>query len=219
MPTRLTSHGFVGVCNNRQRRSYCPPHAVNAQSFRSSFPSSTYTMLSNTQRTRLSISLSGSNNIGKTTLLNLIPRSWPITTTGPIHDYDDPLASMVMKSPNDTFKGWWLGSSTSRVCESDEGLVKMLARSCTARHAAATLYEEGTNIRQVVANGVTVNLPGSLLDCSSIMFEAVCSARIATVRSIPLPEAEHLVQSILLDSNASFPSETISIVQIGRAHV
>ena len=160
--------------------------------------------------TRLSISLSGPDNIGKTTLINLIPRSWPITIIGPIHEYNDSLASMV-NSQDDTFKGWWFGNS-NRMPESDEGFVKMMAQSCTARHAAATLCEEGTTMGQVDANGVPVNLPGSLLDRSSIMFEAVCSARIATVRCLPLDEAERRVQSILADIHTFFPSETISIV-------
>ena len=96
--------------------------------------------------------------------------------------------------------------------ESDEEFVQMMVRSCSARHEAATLCEEGTTIRQVNANGVPVNLPGSLLDCPSIMFEAVCSARIPTLRSIPLDEDEHRVQSILQGVKTFFPCETISIV-------
>ena len=83
-----------------------------------------------------------------------------------------------------------------------------LFRACAARSAAVGFASLPTKI--INHSGIPVAIPGSILDRSAIMFEAVCAARIALVNSIPIEEAERRVASIL--AGRQFPRDTISII-------
>jgi hypothetical protein len=63
-----------------------------------------------------------------------------------------------------------------------------------------------------MVGGRALSLPGSALDRSSIMFEAVCVARIAARNSVDLLEAEQRLGSILAHMGKTFPAEDICLL-------
>lgn len=163
---------------------------------------------------RFTISLSGPDNIGKSTLLALFPRGWPVEHVGGIHHFDARFSTLMKGDgffgigwPADAEQGQFRAGLPHPKVEgaaSDEEFVQTVVRACIARHTAVQATHDKANS--------TASFPGAALDRSGLMFEAVCAARIALVNHIPLSEAETRVTAILKKLGLAFPSETVRII-------
>lgn len=157
---------------------------------------------------RLTVSLSGADEVGSTTLLSLFPRDWPLTLTGGIDRYSEDVRRMLLDRT-------WFGADSDTclgegACD-DKTFVLNLARACHQRLAAFGDTIDGCSDKLQVMGKPTAT-PGLALDRSGQMFKAVCIARIMTLRGLALPDAAAKVESILRAAHASFPTETIAIL-------
>lgn len=135
------------------------------------------------------ISISGPDDIGRATLLKLIPKSWKFDLAKPLHHFQSKLG-VLTESTREARDAWWFPSSqsTTNFDGSDVDIVQTLYRACQNRH-----------------NSVSTGL----FDRSGIMIEALSAARVATAGALSLEGAQLRVRTIL--SGFDFPHETTSI--------
>ena len=136
----------------------------------------------------MTISLSGPDNVGKTTQLELFPRSFSIVLIGGLHDCDTKISQMLKDG---SLNDWWWNSS-------EEDFV------CTVYAAVGRRY------RDAKANE---SATFALFDRGKAMFDAVTAAVLATKsRDGDLHEARKRRDSILRENNFQIPDEEITIL-------
>jgi hypothetical protein len=159
------------------------------------------------------VSLSGADNIGKTSLLSLFPRNWPLVHSKSLDLYSDEVAEMLRVRS-------WFGTAEIEdhvfpkdAC-SDETFVVNLATACHKRLQVLSQSASGGSCPQqtLTIDGRQYQVPGITLDRGGQMYKAVCIARIAVLRQIDIAEAEARVEKILNDNHITFPSEVVSIL-------
>lgn len=135
----------------------------------------------------LIVSINGSENVGKTTQIALLPPHYSIRLLGSLHDVDGKVADLVRLG---NLKSWWWTSS-------DEDFVKTIFTAVRTRHELA--QESGADV--------------SILDRGAYMFEAVTIATIAVKNNIvDLEEATQTLECLLGRMGLTARPEHVSIL-------
>ena len=135
----------------------------------------------------LVVSINGSDNVGKTTQIALLPPHYSIRLLGSLHNVDGKLADLVRSG---SLKSWWWTSS-------DEDFVTTIFTAVQARHELAQ------------AGGADI----SILDRGTYMFEAVSIATIAVKNNIVnLDEARKHFEGLLATMGLAVQPEQVSIL-------
>ena len=136
----------------------------------------------------MTISSNAPDNVGKTTQLELFPRSYSTILVGGLHDCDPRIGQMLKDG---SLNDWWWNSS-------EEDFV------CTIYAALGRRYQDAA------ANGSKVF---ALFDRGKAMFDAVTAAVLATKRRDgDLHEARKRRESIVRQNHFQIPDEEITIL-------
>ena len=136
----------------------------------------------------MTISLNGPDNVGKTTQLELFPRSFSTILIGGLHDCDTRIGQMLKDG---SLNDWWWNSS-------DEDFVCTIYGALERRYQYAKANKSATF---------------ALFDRGKAMFDAVTAAVFATKsRDGDLHEARTKRDSIVQQNHLQIPDEDISIL-------
>jgi adenylylsulfate kinase-like enzyme len=134
----------------------------------------------------ITISLSGADNVGKTTQMSYMPIKG-VELRSSIHSYDDQMNDLVQKG---TIKEWWFTRS------SHEEFINVIMRAVNKR--ASITSENITNF--------------NIYDRGGIMFEAVCIATVAFKEKCDLTQAEKIYNLAIEKCAINIPCEDIRIL-------
>lgn len=100
----------------------------------------------------LTISLNGADNVGKTTQVELLPRSFDVYLAGSLHESDNWLGQMAKFG---TLKDWWWSCSDEDfVCRIFGALGRRYLNSLDKEQATVAIYDRGTTMFEAVAISV-----------------------------------------------------------------
>ena len=135
----------------------------------------------------LVVSINGSDNVGKTTQIALLPPRYSIRLLGSLHNVDGKLADLFRSG---SLKSWWWTSS-------DEDFVTTIFTAVQARHELA--QESGADV--------------TILDRGTHMFEAVSIATIAVKNNIvDLEDARQRYEGLLAAMGVTVQPEHVSVL-------
>ncbi|KAI0157410.1 hypothetical protein GGR57DRAFT_510999 [Xylariaceae sp. FL1272] len=136
----------------------------------------------------ISVSLSGPDNVGKTTQLNLLPSSFTVKKVGSLHENDERMGEMHRQQ---RLQAWWWGSSPQEfVATIFSALANRADISATKNKADIIIFDRGVR-----------------------MFEAVAVAMIAIKNGHDdLDTARQTLKGILGKYDCRLPSEDVTIL-------